>query len=355
MSYSRSEISELALGQLKSEDLDQAVEAFKGFERLFGRSWLDKKFQGTQSAVLVLYVVSLWEKWTLVKALEGSEGILKRWKAGIDEAGVSAEVRVLAHLVSMQAKVHLFPQVGNRFSDFRFQVDSQWIYGEVSRRGISKVRKRSTEILQRVATAAAAAIGDKHGKVAVLRDLEDNDLERLVSWLASFSNCEETQLDDLAVFHAGSMDSTIDQDKSLIQLVAKPRLFVTSFSRPDDDTLQKGSACMCVSDQSAQEILETEAAQLSLDHPGVVILDISSVIGGCSEWYPLIQRRLQPDINTRISGVLLLEIALGHDGPITRGSFLINPHARNPLPASAIALFESAISSECGRLGWSVE
>jgi hypothetical protein len=346
MHYTRSEISELALGQLTSEKLIQAVDAFNGFAELFGKPWLDKKFQGVRSTALVMYVLSLWEDWSLVKGLTRSEKVQKRWRKGIDEEGVQAELRVVAYLVSMHAEVDLFPQVSNRFCDFRYRADSRWIYGEVSRRGISKVRRKRTEILHQLALAAARAVKGKHGKVAILRDLDDDEIRHIISWLGSFDDREEARLNDLVVFRAGSIDSTMDQDESLIQLVPKPRLFATYLSRPNDHTFLKGTACICVSDQSAQEILKDEAAQLPRDHPGVVILDLSSVIGGHTEWSPLIQRRLQPTINTRISGVLLFQIALNSTGPTTQGCFLINQYARNPLPAQAIALFQGVVRSE---------
>ncbi len=346
MNYTKAEISKFALDQLPPHKLRQAVEAFDGFAKLFGKPWLEEIFQGVQSPVLVLHVLSLWEDWSLIKELKGSEEILKRWKSGINKAGVQAEIRVVAHLVGMQVKIELFPQVGNRFSDFRFRANSEWIYGEVSHRGISKVRKRGTEILGRVAAAAAKAIEDKHGKVAILRDLEDDEVERLISWLDSLSDCEEARLDDFTVFRASSISSTMDQDEPLTQFVPKPRLFSTYLSKPDDHTFLKGTACMCISDRSAQEILETEAAQLPRSHPGIVFLDVSSMIGSYAEWYPLIQRRLQPCINTRISGVLLFQIWLGQDGPMMEGSLLLNRYARNPLPASVVPLLQSMISPQ---------
>ena len=346
MNYTESEISKLALDQLSPDKLRRAVEAFNGFAKLIGKPWLEEMFQGVESSVLVLQVLSLWEDWSLVKGLRGSEEILKRWKSGINEAGVWAEIHVVAHLIGMRAKVELFPQVGNRVSDLRFRANSEWIYGEVSHRGISKVRKRGGEILGRAAAAAAKAIENKHGKVAILRDIEDGEIERLILWLDSLSDCEEAQLEDFAVFRAGSISNTVDQDESFIQLVSKPMLFSTCLSKPDDHTFLKGTACMCISDRSAQEMLETEAAQLPRNHPGIVFLDLSSLVGGYAEWCPLIQRRLQPCINTRISGVLLFQTWLGRDGPMTEGSLLLNPYARNPLPKAVAPLLQWMISPQ---------
>jgi hypothetical protein len=347
VNYTKSEIDDLAFGRLTPEKLQQAVEAFHGFINLFGKPWLDKVFQGIRSTDIVLKVVSLWEDWCEIRGLSKSEKILKRWKSGIYDGGVISEIQVMAHLVRMKAEVELFPKVGNRCPDLRFRKNSQWVYCEVSHRGISKVRKRVEEILHQVASAAGKAIDGKHGKVAILRDLADGELESLISWLGSLSDYRQTKLNDLAVFRTCDMGGTMDQDD--LKLVPTPRLCATSLNATDGHISQKGSACMCISDRSAQGILETEAAQLPRDYPGVVILDLSTVIEGCTEWSPLVQRRFQPNINTRISGVLLFNITLNRNGPKIEGNLLINHHSRNQLPGNVARILEGMVTTKRGE------
>ena len=153
-------------------------------------------------------------------------------------------------------------------------------------------------------------------------------------------------MDDLAVFRASAIDSTMDQDQKLVDIVSEPRLFCSYLAKPDEATLEKGTACMCITDRSAQEILKKEAAQLPIDQPGIVLLDLSGMIGSYSEWQDLIQRRLQPRINTRISGVLLFQVRNGLGRRQTEGSLIINKYAKNPLPSSAIQLLESLIKTQ---------
>jgi len=338
MNYTTSEIGDLALGQLTTNELQEARRAFDGFARLFGRSWIDKVFEQKRSPVLVLYIRSLWEKWLLVGGLDKSEEMIKRWRSGIEELGVTSELEVIAPLADTCSAVELFPQVGSKVPDLRFQADSPWIYCEVSGRGLSKVWKRGTDILNRVASAAANMAEGTHGMVAILRDLRECDIQRLISWLYSARESDEAKLDDLGVFRAGEMGSSMDQDQSLVSLVPAPRAFATSFTATDGHIHRKGTACMSISDRSAHEILETEASQLPRDHPGLIFLDISKVIGGITEWVPLIQRRFQPNINTRISGVILFRVSRTLEGPILQGRMLLNQYARNPLPEAVVTL-----------------
>ena len=204
--------------------------------------------------------------------------------------------------------------------------------------------------MHQIASAASRAIDGKHGKVAILRDLVDDELERTISWLYSLSECNEASLEDFAVFRTGAMGSTIDQDQSLVSLVPQPRFFATSLSANHGNITHKGSAGICISDQSAQDVLEAEASQLSRDDPGVVFLNISKVLGGITEWSPLIQRRLQPSINTRISGVMLFQSVLYRDGPVLEGHLIINRYAKNPLSKKVIVLMRGMFTKPSDQI-----
>src|SRR5262249_18847380 len=82
----------------------------------------------------------------------------------------------------------------------------------------------------------------------------------------------------------------------------------------------KGTACLGTSDNGAQSVLGAEADQLPKSAPGLIVLDISSVIGSFQEWAPLVRRRLQPTINRRTGGVVLYESLLGTHGPTVAGT-----------------------------------
>ncbi len=74
-------------------------------------------------------------------------------------------------------------------------------------------------------------------------------------------------------------------------------------------------------------------------------------------WSPLIQRRLQQRINTRISGVMLFQSVLTRDGPDYDGRLIVNRYAKNPLPKKVIGLLrgmftkpsDQTTQSEIGR------
>jgi hypothetical protein len=64
---------------------------------------------------------------------------------------------------------------------------------------------------------------------------------------------------------------------------------------------------MPFSDERAQRILDEKSDQLARTDPGLIVIDVSGIPGGFKRWPELVIRRLQPNLNRRISGVLITE------------------------------------------------
>ena len=93
---------------------------------------------------------------------------------------------------------------------------------------------------------------------------------------------------------------------------------------------------MPVVDQRAENFLTTEARQLPSNEPGLIIIDMTSVPGGFREWEPLLLRRLQPSLHTRVSGICLVRWGT-HSTPegeavVPDVQLIENSHAVMPLP-----------------------
>ncbi len=342
--FSVDEINDLAIGQLSPIERDRALEAFNGFAALFNKDWVTGYFQGARSPRFVRAIVAMWDDWEVILNLPKADKLIERWQAGINEGGVQPEVRVFARLVRAGAAVELFPEVSDHIPDCRFRPmsDDGWAYLEVSQRGLSKVRQHAQGVLSRVSEAGANAVAGMHGKVAILRMPADDEVERIVTWLAAGPRSGE-KLEDLAEFYLDALDRAVGPNDVIQERVPRPRLLSTHVALPGP-TL-RGTACLSISDEGAQELLKAEAAQLPFDQPGVVVLDVSSVIGGYQEWVPLIQRRLQPTINTRISAVVLLTTALTQEGLTIEGQVLINPNSGNHITEEGSALLQKVVEA----------
>jgi hypothetical protein len=114
---------------------------------------------------------------------------------------------------------------------------------------------------------------------------------------------------------------------------------------------------MPFTDERAAEFVDHEARQLPRGAPGLIMIDAGFAPGAFREWEPLIKRRFQPTINTRVSGVCLFSsgVILTADGAAcpSQTRLLVNPHAKVRLPpwvsetiAGAGAEYERVVGPE---------
>jgi len=88
-----------------------------------------------------------------------------------------------------------------------------------------------------------------------------------------------------------------------------------------------------IDDQRAQRIFDAELHHFSRDEANLLFIDVSQVVGRLASWMPLIERRFQPAINTRIGAAVLFDHAtvVGQNRIWERWKVLQNPHARVPV------------------------
>ena len=88
-------------------------------------------------------------------------------------------------------------------------------------------------------------------------------------------------------------------------------------------------------DERVGEILRGEARQLSKDDRGLIMINVSMSQTEVPFWVSMIERRFQPQIHTRVSGVCLFGEDMEQEGErynwCLRAKLLINPHAKTPL------------------------
>jgi len=90
-------------------------------------------------------------------------------------------------------------------------------------------------------------------------------------------------------------------------------------------------------DERAETFLSSEAKQLPKDACGLIMVDMLNAIAGMKTWRPLLLRRFQPSMHTRVGGEGLFQwgMLLTPQGEATLPdtSFVSNPYAALPLPA----------------------
>lgn len=362
MQYSKETILRIAYGQLTPDDLDRAGVAIDGFVTLFGKSWIDNYFrldefkrsvQGVTDdpawpeehfrvgSLPILDIVSYWEDWCLLQDKKGAEKTLKRWKNKVSAEGVVSEIFIAAHLVRASTEVELEPVLNNgKVSDCRFRFDNgdEWIYVEVSRRGEPtepQAKIRAEDIRQKAARAVAQVVPGLLGTVVILRKPNDEEVENILSWLATIQDPGEQKLDDLAVFFTGLPGQSFPGD---LDRVFKLMKGVKPFSSYCDDT-GLGMAWLDIRDNMHLKITKDEREQLPEDKEGIIVVDVSGVVG--FKWLPdLAQEVFQMPESAQISGLVFFRVLHADEGRRVEGHVLLNPHTKNPLSPRAKKLLQ---------------
>ena len=103
-----------------------------------------------------------------------------------------------------------------------------------------------------------------------------------------------------------------------------------------DEPSRHISVRMPFADERAEAFMTGEARQLSTDAPGLIMIGMAHAAGGMKVWEPLILRRFQPTIHTRVSAVCLfgggMVSTTAGEAILDETKLLVNPHARFSLP-----------------------
>jgi len=334
MNFSKSEIKELSLNQFSESQVNRAFKAFNGLTQLFDKDFIGKRFNNVKCPSEVIYITELWENWKIVEPFKKSHKIIERWKEGLCEQGVNAELFIFAYLIKNGILSELFPCIDYKEPDCSIHVNNQIIYIEITSRERSKKFWRGTKILGKIARIAGETFKGSHAKLAILRLPTDNELKRICYWIKSSINTNEGLLDNLAYFYLDAIESPLNKKDKLMKYLPSHSHYGTYFGKG-----MKGTAGIYLEDIAANEILKREAKQLSKKYPGIICIDSSQTSSGYESWVPLIKRRFQPDINKRISAVLLFAIALSNEKSLISGCFLKNTFTKYSINDNVETIF----------------
>lgn len=351
----------MAFGELTPEELEHAVAAIEGFERIFGSQWISDYFRRDEfkrglegivsnewlkehfrtGSLPILDIAAAWEDWSLIRGIPGADNLEARWKNGFRSQGLLSELFVEAHLVRAGAQIELEPlSDAGKKADCRFRCGDaeEWIYVEVSKRGEPQDTQENLcaeKIRKKAAKAAARVAPGLLGTVVILRKPNEEEERKIISWLETIGAPAEQKLDDLAVFFVGLPGQGFPGD--LDRVARLMRGVMPSNSYCDDSGL--GIAWLDVRDNMHWKILKDELDQLPTDKPGIVAIDTSRVVG--FKWLPdLASEIFEDEKAVRISALAFFRILHASEGRRIEGKVLFNPRAKKPLHPLAVDMLQ---------------
>jgi hypothetical protein len=272
-----------------------------------------------------------------IESLPGNKELLD--KLGKQDPSADAELTGIHLLCSRfpDVEVELFPPVGNRFADFRVRRGSEeWTTVEVGHVAESKEHRHLKEILKRLTATFRSLDIPFSLEVIFRREPTETEFARLVEALPPFcieGGSKNARLNDgLGVLLLNHVPVGQLPYGGVEGMDDVPFIGLSVFFRRD----QVVTAKVAFTDDRAERMLREQSGQIPKGKRGLIMIAGPSSESELSVWRPLIMRRFQPAIRTRIGGVCLFDGEMVPSGTKTgwkiQAHLILNPHAASPLP-----------------------
>ena len=324
-----------------------AVDAFNRVERVLGREWMTGCRGSTGNAAGTAPTLCVVTKGQLLLSLDGvrdTEKLLDKIRRGDHSATAELTGIYLLSSGRTDTTVELEPEVSvagrNKRPDFCISlsgVDGAFV--EVTQPNMSEDQVVAHTVLERI-TAEATRIKKGFALEAFLRRVPtEQEVTEIIARLPTFCIQDGTHRQDLG--NLGFLMLNLDtpgrvEVRSHEGEENRPRLCQAKAISGPDEPHRHIVVRLAFSDERAQQFLEAEAKQLPKETPGLIMMQMSRAPGGFKTWEPILRRRLQPKLHTRVSAICLFQSGLEWttDGEawIPHTKLLVNPHAKIPLP-----------------------
>jgi len=292
----------------------------------------------------LLQVVSMGGRLGVLDAIEGAERLAKKLQQHDASAEAELTAMHLLHSRNRTAEIELEPDVvageSVRRADFRIRAPGEtWTYAEVTRPNISEARERLTAILDRITALVLQVKREYAVEVFLRREPEDDEIEPLLVRVQQFcvdGEAEREQVGDLAFLLLSAVRPGHIIPHQEPEEPATPRLGAAKYIGGGDEPRRHIVVRVPYADKRADKFLADEARQLPKGHPGLIMVDASGEPTAFASWAPIVKRRFQPNVHTRVSGLCLFAPQLLPLGDqllwIPQVRLHINPYARLALP-----------------------
>jgi hypothetical protein len=316
----------------------EVVDAVNRAEGLLGSAWIEAQTRNQKGLGPAMQIIGMGLRLKTVESLSGNKELLDKLRK--QHPSADAELTGIHLLCSRcpDVEVELFPTVGNRFADFRARRGSEeWTTVEVGQVAESEEHKHLKEILKRLTKVFRSLDNPFSLEVIFRREPTDTEFALLVESLPQFcieGGFKNVRLNDgLGVLLLNHVPLGQMPYSSVSGLDDVPYIGLSVFFRID----QVVTAKIAFTDDRAERMLREQSGQLPKGKRGLIMISGPSSESELSVWRPLILRRFQPAILTRIGGVCLFDGGMVPSGTKTgweiQAHLILNPHAASPLPS----------------------
>ena len=343
---------EWLLGESIGAPQGEIVAAFNAAERILGNDWINRH-RITPSGMVAgagptLSVVATGRELSVIEGRPGAPQLIERLNTG-DRAAFVELRAIYMCCVGLDVELEIGPdvQVGQhaRKPDFRLrQQAAPWTYVEVAAPDISELRQQAEAVMAELVSILPAVPSNTAIDLFLRRDLREAEIESMKGQMLHLAkNGDAGDYDiDFAVISVNMSHPSTMEPRDFGPEPYTPRLCLAKLESVGGQPANKRvSIRYPYSDERAEEFLTSEAKQLSRENPGLVMLGLSSTLAPFRTWRPLLLRRLQPNLHTRVSAICLfhsgIETTANGQDVVTHMALIENAYALHQLPAWVIA------------------
>lgn len=340
------------------------VEAFNRAERILGREWVQSSRENpggvARGSAPTLHVISMGQRLAVLEGVAGAAGLIDRIRRGDQSAAAELTALYLLRSTRRAVDVELYPKVvageSEREADFRIRQGSEpWTYVEVAQPDHSEAAERVRTVLNRVTGLVKAVKKPFALEVFLRREPTDPEVDLLSAKVPEVCQLEGVQREELPGGLGFLLLNPSEPGKIVLHQhpgeADHPRLSAAAVIVGPDEPHRHIAVRIAFADERAEAFLRTEARQLPKDFPGLIMVQMSGAPGGFKSWEPLLRRRFQPALHTRVSAVCLFSSGLvgtaEGEAWLPETKLLINLHAGLSIPSWIVdALTEAGAEYE---------
>jgi hypothetical protein len=292
------------------------VEHFDIVERYMGRDWMDQArfVNGVETWGLepALFVITQGARLACLDRIRDTDRLIQKLLQHDSSAWAELTAIWLLQSGDQGIDIELEPQVPgwSRVPDFRARRDDDWTYVEVSQPTMSEIHARLREITSRLVGLLDTVTGRYALEIFLRREPTEAELDYITKRLPPICALVGRQVEELPN-GLGTLYLN-ETEPGRIELRDhgddyRPRLGQSKAHIENGVAQRQINVRLAFSDERADAVLDAEAQQLPKTAPGLVMLQTSGATGAFKLWEPMLRKRLQPKLHTRVSAICLFE------------------------------------------------
>lgn len=322
---------------------EELIKGFKSVSTFLNKDFIEQKWRGQRGIAVVNQIVGLGLGLASVSRIKGFDILKKRLLNNSTYAIAISELSNAIPFVDAKLLTELYPGNPDKNGELEMKLETkkgEAIFVEVVSPQTQVWNRFLLKLIDPI-RKTISTMQDIRLEIYLYKELDHMEQKELIKICQDIASQGEINIERKyeGKYHIFlSNADTIKINSAEKKADDEVTLFVTNLTQANG---HKNLVTLGVpfADKRAQQVLEGEYHQLTSSQPNIVVIDVAGVPNGMKNWPAYIKRRLQPNLNRKISAVIL---SSGENSKRMNSKYLliINSHASRKIPSEVADLFQ---------------